>query len=913
MMRIRINKNASGLVSYFTNSLSKDDYFFEEGKTVSGYWHGKLVEEFGLDHRVHKKDFSAFAHNVHPKTGKLLSIKEIENRRISIEYVFSAPKSVSVVMALTSDKEILNAHRRAVKKAMLAIERDMHTQVRIDGRNTYQRTGNILYARFDHFTARPTKEENNPLARYSADPLLHSHCIAPNVTSYNGQLRALEGSVIHKVASFYEAVYHSHLSKSLQDIGYDIVRTKDRYEIKGVSRRVIEKFSNRTIEIEKLAQKLGITDAKKKSELGAKTRLNKSKLKENVDLKKIWHSRLTPKELNGIQTAKGMVRPSLNSITPKQAIDLSLKHCLERNSAVPVKRLYAHALKLGYGSLTPEQVSKEVKSRHNILYAKEGYLKYLTTKEMVRAEDRMIEFAASGKNTLKPMHTEYKIQRDFLNDQQRKAINQILNSKDRVTILSGAGGVGKSTLLIEVKEAAEQKGKRIVAIAPSSGASRGVLRQKGFKDADTIAKFLKSREMQKQAVGQIILVDEASLVGVKTMNNIFDTARKAKARVILAGDIRQHSSPEHGDALRLLQEKAQLKIARVDENLRQRNNPAYKKAIDLLAEGKTRQGVNALDRMDAVIEIEDVKERHEKIAEEYLSSIEARRTALVISPTHAEGTIITEVIRQKMKARGRIQGEKKSFIIQKNMSLTAAEKQDYAQYEKGMVVQFHQNVKGGYKAGMKYDVIAKTKDGNIHIKEAGGKTTMILPTKAQEHFQVFQNSTLILAKGDLIRITHNGKTIEQSRMHNGQILSVKGFTREGHIELSNGKTLDKSYGHLKYGIVQTSHAVQGKDCQDVFVAQSEMSFPATNEKQFYTSASRAKDRIKIYTDDKKALKEAIAKSGERMSARDVADRHYRRTRNRRRYYDLMHKTYSKDEREKEYTRQSIQEPHRDRG
>lgn len=905
-MRIHINKNSDGLVAYFTNSLSKDDYFFEEGKATQGYWHGKLVEEFGLDSRVHKKDFSAFAHNINPKTGEQLSLRETENRRTSIEYTFCCPKSVSIVMALTGDKEILNAHRMAVKKAMEAIERDMHTQIRVDGINTYQKTGTILYARFDHFTARPTKEEGNPQARFSADPMLHSHCIVPNVTRYNGQLRALEGSVVHSVAGYYEAIYHSHLSKSLQDIGYEIERTSERYEIKGIPRNVIEKFSKRTMEIEKLAKKLGVTDAKQKGELGAKTRLNKSALKEDADLKSIWLARLTPKELQAIQTAKGTVRPSTNKLTTKQAVDRSLEHCLERNSAVPAKKLLAHAMALGYGSLTPDQLKNELKSRTDILHSKEGYLTQLTTKEMVRAEDRIIEFAARGKNTLAPINPDYQIRREFLNDQQRKAIQQILTSTDRVSILSGAAGVGKSTLLAEVREAAEQRGKHIVAIAPSTGASRGVLREKGFEGADTIAMFLNNRELQKQAQGQIILVDEASLIGTQTMLRIFDTAHKLNGRVIISGDARQHSSPEAGDALRLLQQKASLKIAEVDQNLRQGNSPEYKKAVDLLASGQVRQGFNKLDKMGAVIEIEDAASRHEKIAEEYVRSLEAGRTALAVSPTHAEGRLITEAIREKMRERGRIDTNEQTFTIQKNLSFTEAQKKDQAMFENGMTVQFHQNFKGNYKAGQPYEV-TKTKNGEVQIAVPGEKK-LPLPMDAHPHFQVFRKEELKLSKGDIIRITHNGRTRENNRLHNGQTLLVKGFTKDGHIQVTGGKTLDKNFANFNYGYVSTSHAAQGQDSKVVLIAQSTMSFGASNDKQFYVSASRGTETIKIYTDDKDALKSAVAKSGDRMSAKDVAQGHYGRERRRQRYYDHIIKNDMNHGKSAGKTPSKVQEP-----
>jgi len=459
MLTIHINKNASGLVTYFTNSLSKDDYFFS-GKFIPGRWHGRLVQDLGLPEKVSQKDFSRLAHNQHPKTGKKLTARNAAERRTSIEYTFSAPKSVSLIMAL-SDKEtgrdILNAHRLAVKKAMVQIEADMQTQTRINGRKTYAKAGGIVYARFDHFTSRPTFDQENSMAKYSSDPQLHSHAVVFNCTKYNGKYQAIDGSSVYRMANYYGAIYHSHLSASLKGLGFDVRRTKDRWEINspGLTRRTIEKFSRRTMEIEALAKKLKISNPKTKAKLGATTRLAKSKVRDNVDLKRIWLDRLTPFELNAIKSAKSVEQKAFQGVTPKAAIDRALAHHLERHSTVPVKKLLGHALTLGYGSLTLKDVQKELESRANMLYAKRGYLNHLTTKEMVRAEDKMIAFAASGKGTIAPINSRYEIQREFLNDEQRKAVHQILKSNDRVSILLGAAGVGKSTLLVEIKSAAE--------------------------------------------------------------------------------------------------------------------------------------------------------------------------------------------------------------------------------------------------------------------------------------------------------------------------------------------------------------------------------------------------------------------------------------------------------------------------
>ncbi len=100
---------------------------------------------------------------------------------------------------------------------------------------------------------------------------------------------------------------------------------------------------------------------------------------------------------------------------------------------------------------------------------------------------------------------------------------------------------------------------------------------------------------------------------------------------------------------------------------------------------------------------------------------------------------------------------------------------------------------------------------------------------------------------------------------------VKGFTQDGHVLLENGQTLAKDYRNFTLGYYRTSHSSQGKDADDVLIAQSSASFPASNEKQFYVSVSRGVERCFIYTDDKAALKEAVLQDANRLSAADIAE------------------------------------------
>ncbi|MBL7681772.1 MAG: relaxase domain-containing protein [Flavipsychrobacter sp.] len=876
------------LTNYLVNNLQKDDYYFS-GEPVTAIWAGKAAKHLGLSGEVNKKDFSSVAKGIHPVTGKSFILRDDDKRRTGQEFCFSAPKSTSLIYAITKDQEILSAHRAGVAAAMSAIEEDMHTKNRVSGHIEYERTGNLVYASFDHFTTRPNKEILDGKKIYVPDCQLHSHAVVFNVTysPLRQRLQSIETFHIHSQANYYEAIYHATFSRILAEKGYPIQRTAERWEIAGVSRTVIEKFSRRTQHIEQVAREKGITNAKIKGELGAKTRVNKNKSVAEKDLYHLWEQRLTAKELFQLRSVKGTANLQIaQTITPEEAIERSLNNFLERKSVVAEKRVMGDALALGYGILLPEQVKKAMAERSDILSATQQTIKYITTKQSVRLEDKLLEIAVEGKGTLPPLHPNYSIRQEFLSEEQKEAVQTLLNSRDFVTVLEGAAGTGKSSLLSEIQFAANQAGKEIVATAPSANASRSVLREKGFSDSDTIATLLQNTDLQEKLKNNILVLDEASLVGNKTMLEVLKLAKEKNARVILSGDAKQHASVEAGDALRLLQERGQLKTATVRTVIRQQKNHAYRDAIQSLAVGQTLKAFNQLDRMNAVVEIEDTEKRETRIASDYVTSLRSGRSASVVAPTHAEGRSITDAIRQKLKKEKIITGKERSFETLRSLSMTEVQKQDIAQYETGMQIRFHQNIPGGFKAGQNFKIIKDEKTGQCKLHSDADNKAYPLPVEHAAKFEVFREQQTKIAKGDLIGIRVNGKTIEGSRIHNQQTYTVRGFTKNGDIQLSNGKTLDRNFRHFSHAHVITSYASQGKDVDDVFLAQGSLSIPGTNMQQFYVAASRGRERCTIYCDDKAELKKAIMRSADRMTAKEVADQHHHRVSraNRLKYY-----------------------------
>lgn len=873
MLRVIVNASSAGAKSYYSNGLSKDDYYTKgQSQEIIGNWGGKGATTLGLQGTVTKDDFAKLCDNIDPSTGEQLTARQNENRRIGYDLNFHAPKSVSICYSLNQDEKIMSAFRESVGETMTELEKDMQARVRVNGQNDNRTTGNLIYGEFIHTTARPVNGV--------PDPHLHAHCFTFNATfdDVENKWKAGEFGTIKKDASYFEAYFHSSFSSKLEELGYGIDRTKKGWEIAGIGRDTVEKFSNRTQEVEAVAAEKGITEAKSKSELGARTRNRKAENLTLDELRTEWGSRLTDAEKTAIEragkTASGERKAGIE-VKADQAVNLALEHCFERKSVAGEREVLRDAMKRSFGDCTPDQVLKAYELKEKEVFkagTKDGTV--LTTKEALNEERKLVQLATEGKGKFAPINIDYEIKDERMNAEQRQAVHHALSSKDQVIIIEGGAGTGKTTLMKEFNQAVESTGRKVFAFAPSAEASRGVLQSEGFEKADTVAKLIQDKELQKQLKGNVLWVDEAGLLGNKQMNQVLEIAKSQNARVILTGDTRQHASVERGDAMRIMTQKSRVKPARVTEIQRQKNFAIYKEAVKLISEQKPEQGFAKLEKMGAVKEIADTKERHQELACEYTELVKKKSSVLVVAPTHKEGDQVTNHIRTELKKSGLLGAEEKTFTVHKNLSPTEADKKDPTFYQVGQSVQFHQNAKG-FLRGKIFDVVGKDEQGSVFVRGsqmASDAPALRLPLQEGKKFSVFGKEEIKVASGDKIRITQNGFSNDKKRLNNGNIVTVKGFDGNGNIIASGGQsdfTLGKDHRNFTYGYCTTSHSSQGKTVDRVLIAQSAMSFGASSREQFYVSVSRGKTGISIYTDNSRELREAVQRSGERKTAAEV--------------------------------------------
>src|ERR1700733_14485467 len=135
--------------------------------------------------------------------------------------------------------------------------------------------------------------------------------------------------------------------------------------------------------------------------------------------------------------------------------------------------------------------------------------------------------------------------------------------------------------------------------------------------------LLRNEKMQEKTRGGVLWVDEAGLVSSVDMRRLMDVAKRNGNRVILSGDYTQHASVEAGDAFRLLEKEAGVKLARLTE-IRRQTMPGYKKAIEAISQGTgkaAQKGFDALDKMKWIVESSG-EERHAHLVKDYLHAVD---------------------------------------------------------------------------------------------------------------------------------------------------------------------------------------------------------------------------------------------------------------------------------------------------
>jgi conjugative relaxase-like TrwC/TraI family protein len=576
MLRVRpIHHGASGaVVKYLTEYLTK-----AVGEPA-GRWAGRQAPAFGLPAEVDADHLRALLDGTHPLTGITLGSpfttretpagKKVSSV-IGFDATFSAPKTLSIMWALSGDDGFAECHDIAVQAAVEEIEqRAATTRVRSNGSRMFLDTNGITAAVFRQSTSR------------ADDPQLHSHVvISSKVQTPDCRWRALDARQLMAHQSTFGRVYQATLRAEVTN-RYGPAWTdieKGQAEITGVPTELIELFSKRADEIDaELARRLA--DYRKihghdapiyersaiEREVVADTRDAKTGIGPD-ELRTQWADEagslgLDYRHLAALVTKAARAhheRPGLPSVeelvaaiaehrSTWQHLDI-IRH-LTDNTTAPrnldgrrwtnvIGRLADQAIEASINIDAPTDSPLRRASDRRSVWA-DPTTTHATSEHVLIQEERIATWAIDAQAT--PSQPSTTIEAGSLDTGQHEAAATIAGH-DRLVLVVGPAGAGKTTMLHAATLDLEHRRRHVLGFTPTAKAAQVLHTETGMR-SDTVAKLLHDLRhqpagFQPPPAGTTIVIDEAGMLNTADLHQLINHTDTYGWRLALVGDPHQ--------------------------------------------------------------------------------------------------------------------------------------------------------------------------------------------------------------------------------------------------------------------------------------------------------------------------------------------------------------------------------------
>jgi Ti-type conjugative transfer relaxase TraA len=295
-----------------------------------------------------------------------------------------------------------------------------------------------------------------------------------------------------------------------------------------------------------------------------------------------------------------------------------------------------------------------------------------STRTMMMSEKAMLDNARAMKSS--NLHV---LGKDIINqtaknytmsEEQEKAFRNIAESGD-ISVMIGRAGTGKSYTLGAVKEAYEASGYRVRGLALSGIAAEGLQNESGI-ESTTIFRQLDDWENERNLISkdQILVVDEAGMVGTRQMHKILENAHKAGAKVILVGDNEQLQSIEAGGSFRgIIERTGYVELAEV-----RRQHVEWQKQATVEFSGNKEQAEKALEMYHdhgLIIELQSRQDAKDRMLKDWANqqqlSKQKHETSLMMAYTNRDVNELNQGAREQRKMHGELQGYEHTFMTEK--------------------------------------------------------------------------------------------------------------------------------------------------------------------------------------------------------------------------------------------------------
>jgi conjugative relaxase-like TrwC/TraI family protein len=622
---------------YYLDSVARsvEDYYAGYGE-APGVWFGAGAADLGLSGLVDGEVLLGVLDGRGPDGARLVSGKAAAAGRLpGFDLTLSAPKSVTLLFALGDERvaEVVRAaHDRAVTEALGYLEAEAARVRRGHNGLRVEPAGGLVAAGFRHRTSR------------AGDPQLHTHLLVANLgRGPDGRWSALDGRLFYshgRTAGFlYQAALRAELTARL-GVRWGPVRHGSA-EVAGFSQAELRAFSQRRAEITAAMAERGTDSARGAQAATLHTRQAKSRsqridtgplasvnakdyqVAEPASLVEQWRARAAglglsemtvaertgpgrspaPVELEAL--SERLLSPAgltaqASSFDRRDVLRALAEAAPEGMSVGPAREMASVFLaapglvRLEHGPVTSKDSIRRGDGR---VVAGPGEGRW-TTPELLAVETMLLERASAsagaGMARADPGALGLALaERPGLSGEQTAMVTRLTTSGAGVEIVIGAAGTGKTFGLDAARAAWSASGIPVFGAATAARAASELTAGSGI-EATTIARLLidvdRPYPLGGLAPGGVLVVDEAAMVGTRTLARLVEVAERSGTKLVLVGDPRQLPEIDAGGAFGALADRLGASV--MVENRRQTQR-WERDALTALRDGRVADALTA--------------------------------------------------------------------------------------------------------------------------------------------------------------------------------------------------------------------------------------------------------------------------------------------------------------------------------
>ena len=672
-----LGKLGAGQQGYYLAAVASgvEDYYSGRGE-AAGRWVGAGAKTLALSGVVDGDGLRAVLEGRDPETG--VPLGRVRSDHVpGFDLTFRAPKSVSVLFGLGGfevSAQVRCAHDTAVDEALGYLERAACWSRRGTDGVRQVSGGGFVGAAFRHRSSR------------AGDPHLHTHVLVANMTQGpDGRWATLDGRHLYlhaKTAGYlYEAHLRVELTQRLGVVWRPVVN--GIADVDGIPDTVLRAFSTRRVEIEAALAERGASSPRAAEIAALDTRKAKEYGISPEAMTERWRTQALGLgvEADAMDAVVGRTRAGSAA---RGEIDERIEQLLGPDGLTAhsssfdrrdVLRAWCEHFAEGASVRRIEQLADETTAAPQIVPLRSAEspslrrrssgrriqapaLPSYSTADLLALEHRVIDRAVADRGDDTAVADEDALRvalraRPELSEEQTALVAGLTTNGHAIDVVVAPAGTGKTFALDGARDAWQHSGNRVIGTALAARAAAELEASAGIP-SQTITSLLADLDNPNHGSlppGTVVIVDEAGMVGTRTLARLIDHTTRAK--LVLVGDPRQLPEIDAGGLLHGLAQRGEP--IRLSENRRQ-HDAWEREALRALRAGHVDAALGAYDAHDRLVSAPTADATRELIVADWWAASLRDENVLMVAARHYDVDDLNARARSHRQTAGELTG-----------------------------------------------------------------------------------------------------------------------------------------------------------------------------------------------------------------------------------------------------------------